>query len=56
MGYVIVFLGNTTVMCSLLYYEVINQFLCNGNHVYSCLTLLKRLKGLIMVECLHISK
>ena len=26
-----------TVMCSLLYHEVINHYLCNGSNVYSCL-------------------
>ena len=28
---------HSTVMCSLLYHEVINHYLCNGSHVYSCL-------------------
>ena len=25
-----------TLMCRLLYHEVINHYLCNGSHVYSC--------------------
>ena len=28
---------NTTVMCSLLYHEIMNHYLCNGSNVYSCL-------------------
>ena len=28
---------HSTVMCSLLYHEVINHYLCNGSNVYSCL-------------------
>ena len=27
---------HSTVMCSLLYHEVIYQYLCNGSNVYSC--------------------
>ena len=29
--------NNTTVMCSLLYHEVINHYLSNSSNVYSCL-------------------
>ena len=28
---------HSTAMCSLLYHEVINHYLCNGSNVYSCL-------------------
>ena len=28
---------HSTVMCCLLYHEVINHYLCNGSNVYSCL-------------------
>ena len=28
---------HSTVMCSLLYHEVINHYWCNGSNVYSCL-------------------
>ena len=28
---------HSTVMCNLLYHEVINHYLCNGSNVYSCL-------------------
>ena len=28
---------HSTVMCSLLYHEVINHYVCNGSNVYSCL-------------------
>ena len=28
---------HSTVMCSLLYHEVINHYLCNGSNGYSCL-------------------
>ena len=28
---------HSTVICSLLYHEVINHYLCNGSNVYGCL-------------------
>ena len=28
---------HSTVMCTLLYHEVINHYLCNGSNVYRCL-------------------
>ena len=44
---------HSTVMCSLLYHEVINHYLCNGSNVYSVYwTLVKRSTKCIMVQCL----
>ena len=44
---------HSTVMCSLLYHELIHHYLCNGSHVYSCLLeLVKRSTKYIMVQCL----